>query len=916
MRLSALLVGLFVILFINNAHGLAIAQVPSGGPAADADPSFNGPYLTYGQHDYNLGNIPLPSMPKQTVEGKGRAYWPANAIGEPILSNMPVVVILHGRHVTCYNTSPWNTVNAWLNTPGYCPPDYPNPIWNYQGYDYIGYRLASYGFLVISISSNGINASDNLENDSGAQARAELIHAHLSNWARWEAGTACYPEQGHCYRFVDRVDLANVGLLGHSRGGEGIIKYFLYNRDLGSPFGIKSLLPLAPTDWNAFSLEQADVPIDVMLPYCDGDVVGLSGIHYFDGASSGQSYAAAHAHLMLKSNHNFFNTYWSPSISTPTPGRTPIPCNQIGFPCDDWNVDPIRINDEHCNTAARLTEVQQRAAGLAYMTAFFHSYLSHNAANQYQFYRHLTGDAIPPDHVQQANATTYISYMPGWGDVNKRRDINAFARTSDLASNNAGGSVIPTSLDRYELCGENNDPPYWCLDVPYIPNPTIEPRFDPRQPHLAVENDNLVHRDVLAGALRLQWSSTNANLSNTIPQTSDFRDFTKYEAIQFRAAVNFQNSRNPRPQAKDLRVYLADTSGRQAWARVTDYYQSPKPNPLYFPPGTWPQSNPPTMPSYIPIYPVPRQVMNTVRIPISAFQTVPLDLAVITDVAIKFNEPSSSTGDMIIGDLALTNSECVAAPTPVPGKFQDVPTGNVFYTYVRALGTLGIINGYGCGNTDEPCVCPSRYPYFRLYNQVSRGQLAKIASQAAGWTETHYLQTFADVPIDNTFYQFVERLATRGYINGYPCGQDPNEPCDSQNRPYYRPYQSVKRAQIAKIISNAAGFFETIPNTQQHFADIPWTGQEASHFWVYVERLANRTIMTGYNCGGSGEPCDAQNRPYFRPWNNATRAQTAKIVALAFQLAGSDSPGWVPEPHIPAALPTGQIEVPSPVPTP
>jgi hypothetical protein len=39
----------------------------------------------------------------------------------------------------------------------------------------------------------------------------------------------------------------------------------------------------------------------------------------------------------------------------------------------------------------------------------------------------------------------------------------------------------------------------------------------------------------------------------------------------------------------------------------------------------------------------------------------------------------------------------------------------------------------------------------------------------------------------------------------------------------------------------------------------------------------------GYPCGGPNEPCDGQNRPYFRPGNNATRAQLSKMLALALQ---------------------------------
>ena len=56
-----------------------------------------------------------------------------------------------------------------------------------------------------------------------------------------------------------------------------------------------------------------------------------------------------------------------------------------------------------------------------------------------------------------------------------------------------------------------------------------------------------------------------------------------------------------------------------------------------------------------------------------------------------------------------------------------------------------------------------------------------------------------------------------------------------------------------------------------------------STFYVYIERVASRGIVNGYPCGGPFEPCVAPtNRPYFRPFNNATRGQMAKIAAAAF----------------------------------
>jgi S-layer homology domain len=75
-------------------------------------------------------------------------------------------------------------------------------------------------------------------------------------------------------------------------------------------------------------------------------------------------------------------------------------------------------------------------------------------------------------------------------------------------------------------------------------------------------------------------------------------------------------------------------------------------------------------------------------------------------------------------------------------------------------------------------------------------------SNAAGYGERVSGQTFQDVPPTNPFYVWIERLASRGIMTGYPCGQVPNEPCMPQNKPYFRPSTFVSRGQTTKTVSN------------------------------------------------------------------------------------------------------------------
>jgi carboxypeptidase T len=206
----------------------------------------------------------------------------------------------------------------------------------------------------------------------------------------------------------------------------------------------------------------------------------------------------------------------------------------------------------------------------------------------------------------------------------------------------------------------------------------------------------------------------------------------------------------------------------------------------------------------------------------------------------------------------------VATATTCTVTFTDVPPTDPFWTNIRCLACRGIVSGYNDGT-------------FRPYNNITRGQIAKIVSNAAGFSEPVSGQRYEDVLPTNTFYEWIERLSQRGHMGGYPCGERGSEPCiQPDNRPYFRPTEDATRGQLSKIVSNAAGISDPVSGV--FYADV----DESNPFYVEIMRLTNRGVMSGYPCGGAGEPCDGQNRPYFRWGNPVTRGQASKIVANTF----------------------------------
>jgi hypothetical protein len=157
------------------------------------------------------------------------------------------------------------------------------------------------------------------------------------------------------------------------------------------------------------------------------------------------------------------------------------------------------------------------------------------------------------------------------------------------------------------------------------------------------------------------------------------------------------------------------------------------------------------------------------------------------------------------GQLAkiVSNSAGFSEPTGF-AVFEDVPAATgPFFIWVQRLANRGVMQGYPCGGAGEPCVPPANKPYFRPSAPATRGQIAKIVSNAANFSDPPGSQVFEDAVPGSTFYDFIQRLAHRQVIDGYPCG-GAGEPCvPPANHPYFRPNDNATRGQITKITSDA-----------------------------------------------------------------------------------------------------------------
>lgn len=580
MRISnILLIKFFLILYLivlyNNIKSIA---------QSTPDPGIAGAFAV-SKLEYNLGDgaAELDGFP-YPVEVVGSVHFPTDLSAGPF----PVLIFLHGRHSTCFKTS----------DPDYVTGDWPcdgpfEPIVSYEGYDYLAENMASHGYIVISISANSINAFDAEVWDYGMAGRAELIQYHLDLWNTFNTvGGEPFGDF-----FVGKLDLNNVGTMGHSRGGEGVVANALLNTSLGSPYGIHAVLALAPVDFLREVLNY--IPLLNIAPYCDGDVSDLQGVHYFDDTrySVDDDNAAKYSILMMGANHNFYNTVWTPG-------------DYIAGTIDDWD-GYFGDSDPHCGTAApdnkRLTVEEQRASFVAYAAAFFRVYLG----NEVEFLPILTGDdIIPPASSLISKEDVFVSYH---ASDSIRFDINKTDEEENTTSNSLGGAVETNSLSNYEICGAGYDAPD--CDITF---------FTYKKPHEGGEYDKGL------SAQKMNWNNAEDFYENELP--IGYHDISNYADLQFRVAVNFDDS--PEGDTLDFTVQLIDTAENIYSEKISDHTEA-----LFYPPGE----------SY---WALPKVMFNTVKIPLDSF--APADLHHIEKI--KFLFDNSPEGAILISDLALSGN--------------------------------------------------------------------------------------------------------------------------------------------------------------------------------------------------------------------------------------------------------------------
>jgi hypothetical protein len=285
-----------------------------------------------------------------------------------------------------------------------------------NGYAYLCELLASRGFIAVSVDENFLNSG--LFHDPPAQqpVRGWLLLEHLRLWHEWSRDTK--------NPFYGQLDLSNIAVGGHSRGGEAAATAALFNRLQYDPedanirfhygYGIKSVVAIAPPDGQYKPAQQwrilKDVNYFTLEGANDADVSEFQGSRQYDHVHFSGNVDAFKSELYIyRANHGQFNTMW---------GRTDIDVPSSWF----LNLRPL------------LAPEAQRQIAKVYISAFLEATLHGHSEYRDVFRDYRRARQWLPDtlYVNRYQDQTY-------------QNICSFDEDADLTTTTAPGGHISAS---------------------------------------------------------------------------------------------------------------------------------------------------------------------------------------------------------------------------------------------------------------------------------------------------------------------------------------------------------------------------------------------------------------------------------------------------------------------------------------
>lgn len=427
----------------------------------------------------------------------------------------PLVLIVHGNHLA---------------------QDFSDP-----GYEYLGQLLASRGYIMASVDQNFLNGTFtnifsglNNEND----ARGWLLLKHLEAWEEWN--------NDEDNRFYQKVDMGNIALMGHSRGGEAAAHAALFNvlpyypDDFNEPFdfnfNIKAVIAIAPCD-GQYQPAGTRTPLQninylVLQGSHDADVSSYQGMRQFNRIDYSDDFDGFKAGVYAwGANHGQFNSVWGNKD-----GASP------------------RIN--LFNLGQLMDEEEQQTIAGVYISAFLEATLMDN-----QEYRKIFRDHRKARH--WLPETIYITQFEEAGT----RFVASFEEDLDLSTASLPGSIISSadlSVWREEslsLNWGNYDSQTVVLGWNTRESDTLQPRWEIRWDKGLVEtskNAALVFSLADTGGAADPPGDSKNNDNNNVENNNEENNTEEEDSTGDEA----DTEEDEEPELIDFTIRLSDASGQ------------------------------------------------------------------------------------------------------------------------------------------------------------------------------------------------------------------------------------------------------------------------------------------------------------------------------------------------------------------
>ncbi len=552
---------------------------------------------------------------------------------------------------------------------------------SYKGYDYLAKHLAAQGYITISINADVNNSIG----DRTSQSRGQLVLGTLDRLRQVDKYGQLNEDlsPGPLNDLKGKFDFDRIGIMGHSRGGQGVstaIKlnptrlgvsekelkaalkinsgsfkklcpelanavsktiidegkfqaaietcriFYAAGRETTPSYDFAGAFMLAPTNSDN-NLGLNNVPLAVLLPSCDGDVNNLEGARAYDQNRFGPKADTAPRYQIMVhgANHDFYNRKWGDDGEWANPSY-----------CDDGRAGSVR-----------LSRADQERNGLFLINSF----MRYHVGGEQKFAAYWNGHAQLPKEACQVGVEICDErvVLTVQKDFSHRKLIQRFDQADSMERNHLGGSTKFTGFDETNGLARCTMPvgpanASWthvfaeCFDVLGKSTDVLKGFEYPKgwQGNATHKGSDGTGFLSIADHAELAWSKPNASITTDLSGLSA----KGTDALTFRIAV-------VRPMGQEVEVTLTDSAGNHKTIAASDFsdalYNTPGPKGG----GGRPLVDHPDDAQWVEKVP---QLLNMVAIPLQAFEGV--DTNNLKELKLTFPKES---GKVAIADIELQN---------------------------------------------------------------------------------------------------------------------------------------------------------------------------------------------------------------------------------------------------------------------